>query len=316
MKFKKPKFWDLKKPSLISYLLLPLTIVVKINKYFQSFKITKKNDKIKTVCVGNIYLGGTGKTPTVIKLFKILKKLKLRVAVGKKFYLSQQDERIILKNCTNLLTLNDRKSIVKKAINHQQEVLIFDDGLQDKNLYYDLKIVCFDSQNWVGNGLLIPSGPLREKLDSLKEYDCVLLKDAHKNNGVIFKSIKRINNKIKVFHTYLKVSNLKKSNNLKKFLIFSGIGNPNSFKKILIENNFNIAEEMIYPDHYNYKKSDIIDIKERAKKIGAKIITTEKDYVKILPKDRKNIDVLKIKLNIKNEKTFIKFLKSKIYDKN
>ena len=73
---------------------------------------------------------------------------------------------------------------------------------------------------------------------------------------------------------------------------------------------------MIYPDHYNYKKSDIIDIKERAKKIGAKIITTEKDYVKILPKDRKNIDVLKIKLNIKNEKTFIKFLKSKIYDKN
>jgi tetraacyldisaccharide 4'-kinase len=316
MKFKKPKFWDLKKPSLISYLLLPLTIVVKINKYFQSFKITKKNDKIRTVCVGNIYLGGTGKTPTVIKLFKILKKLKLRVAVGKKFYSSQQDERIILKNCTNLLTSNDRKSILKKAINHQQEVLIFDDGLQDKNLYYDLKIVCFDSQNWVGNGLLIPSGPLREKLDSLKEYDCVLLKDAHKKNGVIFKSIKRINNKIKVFHTYLKVSNLKKSNNLKKFLIFSGIGNPNSFKKILIENNFNIAEEMIYPDHYNYKKSDIIDIKERAKKIGAKIITTEKDYVKILPKDRKNIDVLKIKLNIKNEKTFIKFLKSKIYDKN
>ena len=316
MKFKKPKFWDLKKPSLISYLLLPLTIVVKINKYFQSFKITKKNDKIRTVCVGNIYLGGTGKTPTVIKLFKILKKLKLRVAVGKKFYLSQQDERIILKNCTNLLTLNDRKSIVKKAINHQQEVLIFDDGLQDKNLYYDLKIVCFDSQNWVGNGLLIPSGPLREKLDSLKEYDCVLLKDAHKKNSVIFKSIKRINNKIKVFNTYLKVSNLKKSNSLKKFLIFSGIGNPNSFKKILIENNFNIAEEMIYPDHYNYKKSDIIDIKERAKKIGAKIITTEKDYVKILPKDRKNIDVLKIKLNIKNEKTFIKFLKSKIYDNN
>ena len=119
MIFKKPKFWDLKKPSLISYLLLPLTIVVKINKYFQSFKITKKNDKIRTVCVGNIYLGGTGKTPTVIKLFKILKKLKLRVAVGKKFYSSQQDEQIILKNCTNLLTSNDRKSILKKAINHQ-----------------------------------------------------------------------------------------------------------------------------------------------------------------------------------------------------
>jgi tetraacyldisaccharide 4'-kinase len=314
MKFKKPKFWDLKKPNLISYLLLPLTIVVRINKYFQNFKISKKNNKIKSICIGNIYLGGTGKTPTVIKLFKILKKLKFKVAVGKKFYSSQQDERIILKNTTNLITSDSRKNILKKAINYQQEVLIFDDGLQDKNLYYDLKIVCFDSQNWIGNGLLIPSGPLREKLDSLKEYDCVFLKDGNKKNKIISKSIKKINNKIKIFYTYIKISNLKKSNNLKKILIFSGIGNPNSFKKILLENNFNIVKEIVYPDHYNYKKNDIINIKEQAKKVDAKIITTEKDYVKISLKDRKNIDVLKIKLNIKNEKTFVKFLKSKIND--
>jgi tetraacyldisaccharide 4'-kinase len=314
MKFKKPKFWDNKKPNLVSYLLLPLTIVIRINNYFQRLKTPKKNDKIKSICVGNIYIGGTGKTPTSIKLFKIFKKLKFSVSIGKKFYSSQQDERIILKNTTKLITCNSRKEILKKAINHKQEIVIFDDGLQDKDLYYDLKIVCFDSQNWIGNGLLIPSGPLREKLYSLKKYDCVLLKDNNKKNKLISKSIKKINSKIKIFYTYFKISNLKKFNNLKKFLIFSGIGNPNNFKKILLENNFNIVEEIVYPDHYNYKKNDIIEIKKRAKKMGARIITTEKDYVKISNKERKNIDFLKVNLNIKNERSFINFLKLKIHD--
>ena len=314
MKFKKPKFWDLEKPNLFSFLLLPLTIILRINNYIQSFKSPKKNNMIKSICVGNIYLGGTGKTPTVIRLFEILKKLNFKVAVGRKFYSSQKDERIILKNTTNLITSHIRKNVIKKAINHNQKVVIFDDGLQDKNLYYDLKIVCFDAQNWIGNGLLIPSGPLREKLNSLRKYDCVFLKDNNKDNKTISNTIKKINNKIKIFYTYLKISNLKKSDNLKKVLIFSGIGNPNSFKKILLENNFKIVEELIYPDHYNYKKNDIVKIKKRAKKIGASIITTEKDYVKLSINDRKNIIVIKINLNIKNEKNFINFLKSKIHD--
>jgi len=103
MQLKKPKFWDKKEPNLISYLLLPFTLIIKINNFFQSFVLPKKNNLIKSICVGNIYVGGTGKTPTTIKLFEILKKLKTRIAVGKKFYLSQKDEITILKNHTNLI---------------------------------------------------------------------------------------------------------------------------------------------------------------------------------------------------------------------
>ena len=92
MKFKKPKFWDLKKPNLFSYLLLPLTIITIINNFFLNKK-RQKNDieLIKTVCLGNLYLGGTGKTPTAIKLYEILKSLDFNTAIGKKFYPSHID---------------------------------------------------------------------------------------------------------------------------------------------------------------------------------------------------------------------------------
>jgi tetraacyldisaccharide 4'-kinase len=314
MQLKKPKFWDFKKPNLISYLLIPLTIILKINNLINYLSIKKKNKKIKSICVGNIYLGGTGKTPTTIEIYKILKKLNYKVAIGKKFYSSQKDERIILKKSTNLITENNRKNILEKAIKKNQDIVIFDDGLQDKSLSYDMNIVCFDANNWIGNGLLIPSGPLREGLNSLKRYHCVFLKDGNINNKKIIKIIKKINNKIKIFYTYFELLNLHKLNDSNKYLIFSGIGSPLNFKKTLLKNKLNIIEEIIYPDHFDYKKSDIIKIKNKAKKLGAKIITTEKDYVKISKQDRKNINFLKINLNIRNKKSFINFLKSKMYD--
>ena len=69
MKFKKPKFWDLKKPNLLSYLLLPLTIPVRINNHFLNKKIKKKLKNLKTICVGNIYIGGTGKPSVALKIY-------------------------------------------------------------------------------------------------------------------------------------------------------------------------------------------------------------------------------------------------------
>tara|TARA_B110000008_G_scaffold277826_1_gene320079 strand:- start:38 stop:982 length:945 start_codon:yes stop_codon:yes gene_type:complete len=314
MKLNKPKFWDFKKANLVAYLLMPLTIFVRINNFILSFKVKKKNLKIKSICIGNIYLGGTGKTPLTIKIYEIIKKLGLNVVVGKKFYSSQLDERILLKKYTNTIIDFDRKKILEKAIRRNFDSIIFDDGLQEKKLSYDLQIVCFDTQNFVGNNFLIPSGPLREKLTSLKKYDCVFLKDNNLSNQKIIKSIKKVNKKIKFFYTYFKIVNLNKFKKSDKYLIYSGIGNPDSFKKILKNNKFNIIKEMIFPDHFKYQKADIKNIKSYAKKLNAKIITTEKDYVKISKLDQKNINFLKVETKIKNEKSFIKFVKTKIYD--
>ena len=315
MKLKKPKFWDLKKPGLISYLLLPLTIPVIINNLLLKYRSIKKTEKIKLICVGNIYLGGTGKTPTTIKMFNICKKLNLNITTGKKFHSNQLDEEIILKNKTNLICEKSRKKVVEKAIKNNFDVVIFDDGLQDGKINYDLKIVCFDLENWIGNGYLIPSGPLREKVDSLKKYDIVFLKGECLNEEKIVNFIKDQNPEIKVFQTYYEAVNLNKFNVKDDYLIFSGIGNPNNFRNTLIKNNFNIVDEIIFPDHYEYKQEDIDKIKFKAKKLDAKIITTEKDYVKLTQEDANNIEFLEIDLKIKNEEDLINFINPIINEK-
>ena len=186
--------------------------------------------------------------------------------------------------------------------------------MQDKRVFYDIQFVCFDTENWIGNGELIPAGPLREKLSSLKKYDAVFIKVNNHRKENIEELIKKNNPNIKILNTRYKPINLQKFNSEKRYLIFSGIGTPQDFKNILQKNNINVVDDLIYPDHFNYKKSDIENIKERAKRIGAKIITTEKDYVKISNEDRNNINFLEIALEIDNEEELIKFIKTKIYE--
>ena len=186
--------------------------------------------------------------------------------------------------------------------------------MQDKHINYDLKFVCFDSTKWIGNGRLIPSGPLRERLKSLRKYDGVFLKG--KKSSYIVKLIKKTNPKIEIFTTKYEVINSKKFDKKKSYLAFSGIGNSNDFKKILIQNKFKIIKEIIFPDHYKYKKKDIKDIKDLATKMNAKIITTEKDFVKVKMINNKDINFLKINLKIQNENKIFNFIKSRFNEAN
>ena len=134
---------------------------------------------------------------------------------------------------------------------------------------------------FAGNKLLLPSGPLRESLKNLKKYDAVILNGYGENTLNIINDIKQINPSIKIFEAKYVPVNLGKFNKEHNYLVFSGIGNPNTFKKTLIVNNFTINDFLIFSDHYNYKYADIQKIKIRAKELNAKILTTEKDYMRI-----------------------------------
>ena len=314
MQFIKPKFWDLKKPNLLSYLLLPFTIPVRINNIFLDLKSKKKDQRIKTICVGNIYVGGTGKTPTTIKLYQLLKQQGYEVVTANKNYKKHLDEKIILEKKTETISSKDRKEIIDKAISMKKKILIFDDGLQDKKVSYDIEFVCFDQKNWLGNGLLLPSGPLREKIKSLKKYSCVFLKKNGEDISNKIQLIKNINPNIKIFYTHFEPLNIDQFDKSEKYLIFSGIGNPNDFKSLLIKNKLNIIDEIIYPDHYMYNESDIIRIKKHANNLGAKIITTEKDYVKISHLNKEDINLLEVDLIIENEKELTDFIREKFHE--
>ena len=308
MKLKKPSFWDLPRPNFLSYLLLPLTLPIVLRNFLFQFLKKEKPSKIKTICVGNIYLGGTGKTPLTIKIYEILKQLNIKAATVKKNYSNQKDEQLLLKQKTSLIISKKRKDAIYQGINQNYDVLVFDDGLQDTEIDFNIKLACFKSKNWIGNGHLIPAGPLREKISSLKRFDAIFLNGRLDNFEKIENQIKNINLDIKIFKTFYKISNIKKYNLDSKYFIFSGIGDPSDFKNILLENKFKIAREAIFPDHYKYNLKDLEEIQNIAKDESLKIITTEKDFMKIPEKFKKEIDYLTIDLVIQDEKKLIELI--------
>ena len=320
MKIRKPLFWDNERLSFLSILLLPFTIFIILSNILKKLQNQhNKSEYIKTICVGNIYVGGTGKTPLAIELHRIFKKLRRKTVFIKKFYNESIDEQILLeKEGPCISAKNGRLNALKVAIIKRFNLAIFDDGLQDKSVNYNLRIVCFNKQNFIGNGFLIPAGPLRESIESLKDYDVVFLNGYGNNIKKKISRIKEINKKIKIFETTYRLIKEKKINKKDKFVAFAGIGTPDNFKKTLNSHGFNITKFLPYPDHYNYSDIEIKKIKQIAKSYKAKILTTEKDFLRIknnnqLKNNKTNqINFLKMKLEIKNEKKFINYLNSKI----
>ena len=307
MKIKKPTFWDEKKPNFIAYLLLPLSKIIQI------FKSIKKSEnlnfpEIKVICIGNIYIGGTGKTPLYIKISQLLNAKNLKTTVIKKFYINQKDEQIIINKKTNLINKKKRKESLTNAINQNFKYAILDDGLQDKSINYDFKICCFSTNNWIGNGLTIPAGPLREEITSIKNFDIIFLNGPDIKNKILKDKILKINKDIKIFETKYKLKNLNNLDTSKNYVAFSGIGNPKNFDYTLKENNFKIVKHFTFPDHYNYKKIEIDNLKRFANSKNLEIITTEKDYFRISENLREKINFIEIDLEIDNETKFLELI--------
>ena len=312
MKFFKPKFWDKRnKISFFSILLLPFSIVTIVKNYFENNKIKKNFYDLRTICVGNIYIGGTGKTPLVNNLATHFRK-KFKTFIIKKNYLSHLDEKKLLESKHKVIFEKTRELSITKAENEKAEILIFDDGLQEKRINYDLKIVCFNSLKLDGNWFILPAGPLRERLDSIKNYDVVLINgDTNKETKNFIYKIRKINPNIKIFtgkYVPKNYSKLKK----KKFIIFSGIGNPHTFSDTLKNLKIKFYGYEKFPDHYDYKESDLKKLKDLAKIKNCELLTTEKDYFRLKKSFRKNINFLEVELSVEQEKQFYKYLNEKL----
>ena len=304
MNLKKPKFWDYEKANIYAYLLYPISLLLKFIKFFL---ITRpKNFKLKTICVGNIYLGGTGKTSLSIKIKKILEKRKIKACFVKKFYSNQTDEQILLKNNGKVFLSSSRIEALKQAELENYDVAILDDGLQDKSIHYDISLVCFNNINWIGNGLTIPAGPLREDINNLKNYNHIFLNGNLENLDILKKHILKINSKINIHLGKYLPTNLDEFNKDDEYLIFSGIGNHNTFVSMMKNYGFKIVKDLEFPDHYEYKNSDIKKILELANKFNYKIITTEKDYLRLEYTNTNQIKFIKSDLQIVDEDNFIR----------
>ncbi len=276
---------------------------------FRSYAITRAglvtSDRtqatVPVISVGNITVGGTGKTPLVIWLCNLFREQNVNCAIltrGYKAAKGESDEPgMLAKNCPgSAVVVNpDRLAGAIEAVKKRRaQVLIMDDGFQHRRLHRDIDIVTIDAMQPFGYGRMLPAGLLREPVSALKRAQAVILTRCDlvsKNNLTeLTAAINRINPDVVIAQTIhspvfavsgekqIPLEELKG----KKIYVFCGIANPEAFLATVELVGANIVGSKIYDDHYNYTVNDINDIYHDATKSDVlMILTTEKDYNKI-----------------------------------
>ena len=308
MRFKKPKFWDYKKISFWSIILIPFSILYQLVLWIRILiSIFKKNKgKYPIICVGNIYLGGTGKTPLAIEIFKLLKSDGKNPAFIKKNYSYLKDEIKMMSEIGTIYNLSNRVSAIALSESEGHDVTILDDGYQDFSIHPNFSILCFNSKQLIGNGLLIPAGPLREKLSAVLRADCIIINGKKDEKTSIFENQILKKKKLHFFYSKYKIKNIEKFHN-KEITAFAGIGNPSNFFDLLEYNNLNVKKTYSFPDHHNYSEEDFEKI------IGnksTKLVTTKKDYYRMTDQQKKNCDFIEVDLEIENKEKFYSLIKN------
>ena len=297
MYFIKPKFWDKKNNSFLSILLYPLSIIYYLISVIRKKISIPQKFNIPIICVGNIYIGGTGKTSAAIEIIKILNKSKkicfLTKGYGRKskkdIYLNELnisnqntidtgDEALLLNKYGDVYISNNRAKAINTIIKLGYDAIILDDGFQDHLIFKNLNILCFDSKNWIGNNNLIPSGPLREPLKAIKEANFIVIKG--EKNQIIENEIKKLSPNIEIIYAENRIENNETLKN-KNFIAFTGIGDPYSFFNTLLNNNIKIIKQIIYPDHFQFTEKNYKVLFQEAENNNCNLITTEKDWVRI-----------------------------------
>ena len=308
MKLKKPKFWDSPKISFLAILLYPFSLVFLLFSYLSKIRSSTKF-KIQIICIGNIYIGGTGKTPMALEIFKITESLGKKPAFVKKYYKYLNDEINILKKNGSTFVNESRKKAIELLIKNKNDLAILDDGFQDFSIKKNISIICFNQKQWIGNGFVIPSGPLREKITAIKRAHCVIING--EKNIEIEQEIYKENKEIQIYFSKFKLLDTYKFND-KKIIAFAGIGNPSNFFELLEENKLNLINKFSFPDHYKFSKKELDTLILDSNNQNAVLLTTEKDYYRIDDNYKKKIQFAKVKLEIENREDFIKFLEKNI----
>ena len=250
--------------------------------------------------------------PLCLFLTKKLLYKKKKPAIIRKYYKNHRDEHELIKDAVgNLICSKNRLSAIEEAILKDYDSVILDDGFQDYKIKKDINILCFNQKQLIGNGLVFPSGPLRESLNSIKNADIVVING--KKNIEFEKKILSFNKELSFYYSTYEPKNIEKFKN-KKLVAIAGIGSPENFFTLLKENNLNIVKEISYPDHYNFSRSEIKNIIDEAKSENLEVIMTEKDYFRIKDFDLVGVNYIKVELKVEKEDRLLENILN-IYDK-
>lgn len=297
MPIKTPHFWT--ELSWQSVILFPVSYIWRFGHYAQQKILNTKETEIPVICVGNLTVGGSGKTPVVITLCRFLsgigkstsiltrgfggkEKGPIFVSTNLHQSLDVGDEPLMMAHSLDVCVSRNRPLGANHILDKKKyDCIVMDDGLQNPTLKKDLNIAVFDGKFGIGNGFLLPAGPMRQKLEvGIQNIDLVIF------NGKDETGLgQKIPPHIPIFTGELQPDEeiVEKMKN-RRVYGFAGIGNPSRFFKTLNNIGADLVGEAHFADHHPYTDADLTQLYEEAMQSGAELVTTQKDWMR-LPSD-------------------------------
>ena len=320
-----PKFWTDK--GLISSALLPLSVLWLLAGRIRYALARPETADLPVICVGNISIGGTGKTPVTAMLCRIAKEQGYKPCILMRGYKGREagpvfadpsshssadigDEAVMLALANDVCVSADRiRGARFIAAQGKFDLIIMDDGMQNPWLHKDLTFAVFDGQSGLGNQRILPAGPLREPMSKgLSKADAVIV------NGEDETGLKQLlPQQLAVFDGQLHPDQrIAKTLKGKRLIGFAGIGRPQRFFTTLKQIGAELVRELSFADHHSYSEADLSRLHQEAFNNGAELVTTHKDWVRLPPEWRARVLALPVsfRLSRAHKAALIKLLSS------
>ena len=302
-----PDFWS--HESVYATLLSPAATVYELCTQVHKGLIRPVHASVPIICVGNLTVGGTGKTPVALSIAEHLKDLGKKVHFLTRGYGGRMsgpvavdpinhsvrevgDEALLLARAARTWVARDRARGAQAAADSGADIIVMDDGFQNPSLIKDLSILVVDGGYGFGNGRVLPSGPLRENLARglSRAHAVVFLEDPIARN-VMKRPAKAtppwFGARFVPGHEALRFAG-------QRVVAFAGIGRPGKFFDTLRALGSDVVIAKAYPDHHVYDADEIMQLVEVASKTGSHLVTTEKDRVRLPPEAREMVEVVRV----------------------
>lgn len=314
-----PDFWQAGQSSVLPALLSPLSALYGTGSRLRRALVTPAHAGVPVVCIGNLVAGGAGKTPTALAVAAHLAaggpsvhflirgyggRLPgpLRVDPRSHGVADVGDEALLLAAAGPTWVARDRVAGARAAVAAGADIIVMDDGFQNPSLHQDAALLVIDAGYGIGNGRILPAGPLREPPTDAVERASAIVHIADPGAGApasapgLGLGLGPSLDDVPVLHAHLAPTPASQDLAGGTVVAFAGIGRPEKFFATLEAIGCTVAAALPFPDHHAFSSDEIMRLVEEAAALDARLVTTAKDAVRLPPEARRMVEVLHVTL--------------------
>ncbi len=285
---------------------------------------------VPVVCIGNLTVGGTGKTPLALTLARQLKAMGMKPVFLTRGYGGRYrgplrvdpethtarhvgDEPLLLATTATTIVARRRPAGARLAVEEGADIILMDDGYQNPSLHKTMNLLVLDGEMLFGNEQVVPAGPLRERiLSGMNRADALIVMGGTNAEPVVHQRLDHLLQGFArpIFKAHLAPDPERLQHLLgRRYVAFAGIGRPAKFFGTAHELGLDLAAQRAFPDHHVFTEDELTSLDKDARRHGALLLTTEKDAMRLSPERRARVAVLPVHVNFENTNGFWSFFK-------